>query len=318
MTADAGKPAATAAYAACDWGTSNLRVWAMSAEGEPLAVRQSADGMANVGEGGFATVLDGHLAELGLAEDLSVVACGMVGARQGWAEAPYLPAPARIEGLAVHAITAPGTERDVRILPGVFLSGDGAGCDVMRGEETQLFGLALQAGGDHLACLPGTHSKWARLEAGGIVDFATFMTGELFALLSRHAVIRHSLDVDLDAAGYSDAFEAGLKDGSARPEAVLNELFALRARDLLTGAGKADLTARLSGLLIGCELAGAGKRFGEESKVALVASGMTATLYERALRAAGYTVATMDAEVCVRAGLHAAARHLFDLEGART
>ena len=60
----------------------------------------------------------------------------------------------------------------------------------MRGEETQILGVLAASGrGDGLFVLPGTHSKWARVEAGRIVGFATFMTGEVFAALKDHSLL---------------------------------------------------------------------------------------------------------------------------------
>ena len=69
--------------------------------------------------------------------------------------------------------------------------------------------------------------------------------------------------------------------------------------------------ARLSGLLIGMEIAGVTDSHPPGGTVHLVASGAAATLYGRALAQAGFEVELHDADACVREGLHAAALHLF-------
>ena len=90
--------------------------------------------------------------------------------------------------------------------------------DVMRGEETQIAGLlAADPGFDGVACLPGTHTKWARVSAGEVVSFRTCMTGELFALLSERSVLRHAVGGE----GFEEAaFAEALSDAIARPEAL--------------------------------------------------------------------------------------------------
>ena len=79
----------------------------------------------------------------------------------------------------------PGQDRDIRILPGIAQR-DPKAPDVMRGEETQLLGaLGVDAADDAVVCMPGTHSKWVRANGGTVERFATFMTGELFDVVSR-------------------------------------------------------------------------------------------------------------------------------------
>ena len=139
-----------------DWGTSSFRGWLMSADGAALAESRGAEGMlhrAAAGAGGFAAVLREHLARLGAPAGVPVLICGMAGARQGWAEAPYLRTPTRLDALHEGAlrIDAPG---DIRILPGIAQSWPDRP-DVMRGEETQLLGVT-EPGFTGLVCIPGT------------------------------------------------------------------------------------------------------------------------------------------------------------------
>jgi 2-dehydro-3-deoxygalactonokinase len=295
-----------------DWGTSSFRLWALDRAGAVLAERRSAQGLAAAGVEGFETVLESHLAALAIPEGVPVMMCGMVGSRAGWVEAAYVATPAGLEGLTEKAAHVPSMRRLIRILPGIAQRG-AAGADVMRGEETQLLPL-IRDGFKGLACLPGTHSKWVRVEGGEVAFFATFMTGELFHLLRSASILAPAVEGAAMVDPASDAFAQGVKDGLAAPEMLGNQLFRLRAAWLLEGEGPQAALARLSGLLLGTELAGAA-RFGGRGPVALIASGPAAALYQVALALAGVAdVTTHDAEDCVRAGLHAAAVTAFRLE----
>ncbi|MCK0197697.1 2-dehydro-3-deoxygalactonokinase [Ancylobacter sp. 6x-1] len=292
-------------------------MWLLDAAGHVLAERRSAQGLATSGAHGFEVVLESHLAALDVPDGVPVMMCGMVGSRSGWMEAAYLHLPVRLFAIMDAAVPAPSARRTVRILPGLAQS-DTLHPDVMRGEETQLFGLATQ-GHSGLACLPGTHSKWVALDDDTVRGFATFLTGELFQLLRSTSVVAPAVEGGTTSAE-SAAFIAGVEDALAAPAVVSNALFELRAGWLLHARSPSDTLSRLSGLLIGLEIAGAQTRFGRLDRVALVASGPTAALYERALAVAGTgDVHRFDAESCVRTGLHAAALRAFaPAEGVRT
>src|ERR1700692_1657238 len=163
---------ATGFCIAVDWGTSALRVWLLRADGAVLGESRSGEGADGLGVGAFEDCLNRHIAQLGAAaHGLPVVMCGMVGARNGWREAPYLSVPVKLAALPQHAMRVPETGLDVRILPGLVRR-DAEAPDVMRGEETQLLGFVTavpQFAG--LVCLPGTHCKWVRVQAGAVEDF---------------------------------------------------------------------------------------------------------------------------------------------------
>ncbi|WP_029353807.1 2-dehydro-3-deoxygalactonokinase [Bosea sp. 117] len=298
------------AHAVVDWGTSSFRLWTLDRDGRVLGEQRSGQGLLTAAKEGFETVLESHLAALDVPAEVPVMMCGMVGSRTGWTEAAYLDAPVRLERLATHATRVPDTRRPVRILPGIAQR-EGAHPDVMRGEETQLLALAGERHSG-LACLPGTHSKWVELKGGAVLRFATFMTGELFQLLRTASVIAPAVEggaaVDPGSAEFSEA----VGEAFAAPELLSNQLFELRAGWLLAGRGASATNARLSGLLIGLELAGARRRMGSLDGAVLVAAGPAAALYRRALAVAGVADITVrDAEASVREGLHAAAKLAF-------
>ena len=298
---------ARAAFAAVDWGTSSFRGWLMSANGAALAESRGSEGMlhcAAAGAGGFAAVLRQHLARLGAPAGAPVLICGMAGARQGWAEAPYLELPTRLDTLHEGAlqIDAPG---DIRILPGIAQALPDRP-DVMRGEETQLLGVT-EPDFTGLVCIPGTHSKWIRIDAGCIVEFSTYMTGELFSVIAQHSILAHAVEAAGPPPADSEAFREGLATALAAPTALTASLFRLRAAQLLGFEQRAEGAARLSGLLIGSELADAQRQHGPLRSVRLIGAGALGRLYEAALVAQGLDVTAVDAEQASRHGLAKAA-----------
>lgn len=291
----------TVEWIAVDWGTTNLRVWAMGQRGV-MAEAVSEDGMGRLERDGFEPALlrlispwltDGKRTE--------VVACGMVGSRQGWQEAPYRSVPcAPLDPDAMVAVPTRDARMSVRLVPGLKQVSP---ADVMRGEETQIAGiLSLTPGYDGIICLPGTHSKWSHVSAGEVVSFQTFLTGEMFALLSQASVLRHGMAGD----GWDEAaFDEGLSDALSRPERIGAKLFGIRAEGLIAGLSAAAARARLSGLLIGMELAAA-RPYWLGQAVTLVGSEGLARSYARALRTQGVEPRLVPGTEAVLAGLQAA------------
>jgi 2-dehydro-3-deoxygalactonokinase len=283
-------------WVAVDWGTSNLRAWAMGPEGV-LAEAASDDGMGKLSREGFEPALV-RLIGPWLAGQPPVIACGMVGSRQGWCEAPYRTVPCTpLDPSAL--VSAPTLDPRLRvsIAPGLKQT---TPADVMRGEETQIAGaLTLMPGYDGILCLPGTHTKWAHVSAGEVVSFQTCMTGELFALLSQASVLRHGMQGE----GWDDAaFDAAVGDAIARPERLAARLFALRAEGLVAGLAPAAARARLSGLLIGVELA-ATRGYWLGQRVTLIGAAGLSAAYARALSAQGVEARGLAASDCTLAGL---------------
>ncbi|MCA1489520.1 2-dehydro-3-deoxygalactonokinase [Sinorhizobium alkalisoli] len=300
-------------YAAADWGTSSFRLWIIGEDGSVLAERRSGEGMTTAAKAGFHAILDAHLAAVEAPTHLPIVICGMAGARQGWKEAGYLETPARLAAIPGQAIAVPNVDRDIRILPGLAQR-DKRQPDVMRGEETQLLGAADGLGGGrHLVCMPGTHSKWVRLSGETVEGFSTFMTGELFDVISHHTILSHAMGESDAVAADSPAFADAVAQAREKPELATNLLFSVRAGQLLNSLSAADARARLSGMLIGLEIAGAITTAGSVEGICLVASGRLGALYRSALESLGFAPRYVDADDAVRRGLSAAARLIWPL-----
>src|SRR5690348_15091302 len=264
----------------------------MSGGGDAIAESRGGEGMLHCAESGFAPVLRHHLARLGAPDGLPVLICGMAGARQGWREAPYLKTPTRLEALHEGAIR-PDAPGDIRILPGVAQARADRP-DVMRGEETQLLGVT-EPDFTGVVCIPGTHSKWIRIERGHVVEFSTYMTGELFSVISQHSILAHAVDAAGPSPADNQPFREGLASALATPSALTASLFRLRAAQLLDFEARGDGASRLSGLLIGTEIADARERHGASRSLRLIGAGPLGELYKAALNAQGFDVNVVNA-----------------------
>jgi 2-dehydro-3-deoxygalactonokinase len=299
-----------AAFALVDWGTTNLRVWLVNQAGEVLSEKSTANGMGSLAQNEFGPVLERVLLGLGAAAGLPAVICGMAGSRQGWREAPYASCPVKLPGLAALGVAFTSNNRLIRILPGIARK-DAARPDVMRGEETQLLGLSVAKNiTTGLACLPGTHSKWVKLEQGAVTDFISVMTGELYALLREHSILRHSTGSDAKVAATDPQFLKHVQIGLST-EGGLGRLFSIRAATLLNNAASAQSNAALSGLLIGIEIRDASINLGQNGcDIHVIGSGSLSALYHAALSIAGFTPHSHNASALVRAGLLSAASQI--------
>jgi 2-dehydro-3-deoxygalactonokinase len=301
-----------AAYVAVDWGTSSFRLWLVDGARNVLAERRSHEGMMAAAEPGFAAVLQSHLQAVGAAPGLPVVVCGMAGARQGWVEAGYVDTPAQLASILQHAVPVPGQDRDIRILPGIAQRQRKAP-DVMRGEETQLLGaLGVNAADDAVVCMPGTHSKWVRVSGATVDRFATFMTGELFDVISRETILSHTV-TGAEEAEDIDAFRSAVIAAFEAPAFTANLLFQVRSGQLLYGDTPSSAREKISGTLIGLELAAGLAGDVPDSGITLVASGRLQMLYQLAFDTVSVPVRSIGAEDAVRRGLSMAAESIWNI-----
>ncbi|MFO1193161.1 MAG: 2-dehydro-3-deoxygalactonokinase [Rhodoferax sp.] len=246
----------TPALIALDWGTSNLRASLLDAGGTAIDTRSASGGVMAVQGGRFAEALLALCGDWITRFNCPLMASGMVGSRQGWKEAPYLACPAGLAEAAQQLTTVvvdPGTGRRLHIAPGLQCTDAAGQFDVMRGEETQIWGAQLP---DGTCCvLPGTHSKWAWLGSAGVIrEFRSFMTGELFGLLTQHGILGRLMVFGQPRPG---DFIAGVRLGLQGHAALSHTIFAARTAGLMGQVAPEGLPDYLSGILIGGEIGAA-------------------------------------------------------------
>ncbi|WP_134678666.1 2-dehydro-3-deoxygalactonokinase [Paracoccus ravus] len=291
-------------WIAVDWGTTRLRVWAMQGS-EVLEHRASDKGMGSLTPEGFEPALLELVGDWLGDLPVPVIACGMVGARTGWVEAEYRPTPCTpLDPLRATRPVVRDPRLQVHILPGLSQIDPP---DVLRGEETQIAGfIAQNPDFEGTLCLPGTHCKWVRVANGLVEGFHTFMTGEVYALLSRQSVLRLTVG---DAKPDLPSFLEASAQAATNADMAAAGLFPLRAAALLNGLTPQQGAGRLSGLLIGAELAAAHPLW-HGRRVIIIGAPELSALYAQALTQAGADAQQMDGGELVLAGLTAAASAL--------
>ena len=296
-----------AKWIAADWGTTHMRAWAIDEQGEVLAYSESNEGMKDLQQNEFEPVL------LRLIENwldnkkiTPVMACGMVGARQGWVETPYLKTPCvPIDKTQLTVATTKDTRIQVNLVPGVMQHKP---ADIMRGEETQIAGFIKENPSfNGIVCLPGTHTKWVNVKAGQIENFRTFMTGELFGVISNNTLIKHSIESD----GWDQAsFENGVIKGFDNPGLISSDLFSLRSESIVNDLDSNSARSILSGLLLGVELNGA-KNYWKNKNVIIIGSELLSKNYQKGLKILGGESHPFSLETATLSGLTSAYMELY-------
>jgi 2-dehydro-3-deoxygalactonokinase len=295
------------AMIAVDWGTTNRRAWALGRDGSVLAERGDGAGLLGVKPGDFAGSFATFAAPwLASGERLPVLMCGMVGSKLGWVEAPYIEAPADLASLARSLCPVPfdGKAR-IAIVPGVSCIERGVP-DVMRGEECQVLAvLALRQLREATLLLPGTHSKWVRVEGGKLVSFRTYMTGELYNALTASGTLAQLME---KSEGDGEAFERGLKQAQGEGSgAITHLLFGVRTLGLFDKLPRTGLASYLSGLLIGAEMMDA-SAWSRAKNVIAVGSPKLLENYRRAATYFGLDFEAHDNSALLPPALYAIAR----------
>jgi 2-dehydro-3-deoxygalactonokinase len=282
-----------------DWGTSSLRAYLLGENGACLDQASGAFGVLNVADAGFDAVYlrlcAGWQSECG---PLPVVASGMIGSRQGWLEVPYVPCPATAAQIAARLTSVQASDgARIHIVPGLSCRNAQGVPDVMRGEETQLLGT-IDSGGGALWVLPGTHSKWVRSAGNRIEGFATYMTGELYALLRAHSILGRLLP----AAPPDDpaAFQRGVRYGLNADADLPRKLFSVRSLGLFGEVPAGGLADYLSGLLLGAELRDALAQWPAPAAIGLIGEPALCERYRQALEIAGVRARAAPADATPR------------------
>jgi 2-dehydro-3-deoxygalactonokinase len=276
-----------------DWGTSSFRAYRLGADGHVLGRRSAPRGILQVEKNRFSDVLREEIGAWLDEGETRVLLSGMIGSRQGWAEAPYLPCPAGAVEIAGALVPVPFDGARVLLVPGLSDTDDAGTPEVMRGEETQIIGALAGIGAEGIACLPGSHSKWARIIDGRISAYRTYLSGETFAALRGGTILgRMMTDGPTDTA----TFDRGVAR-SADPGHLLHHLFGVRALGLFGKLGNTESASYLSGLLIGHEIRAAHP---QGLTVHLIGAAALCALYARAITACGGEAVIGDEDAAAR------------------
>jgi 2-dehydro-3-deoxygalactonokinase len=268
-----------------DWGTSSLRAFLLDADGAVLDQVSSAEGITKVKNHGFEKVFNALVDAWVVHGPLPVVASGMITSRNGWIETPYAAMPVDSEDLAnALVLFETGCGRQIHFVTGASIEHDGHP-DVMRGEETQIVGAAASGIQDGVFVMPGTHSKWVRVRNGRIDDFATYMTGDVFAALKEHTILGALMD---GSDPHPASFKAGVEAGLTAKADLLHRIFHVRTLPLMERIPQTGTSDYLSGLLIGSEIASASEQEHTTDVVTIIGRSDLADRYETALQIAGH------------------------------
>jgi len=282
-------------FISCDWGTSNFRLRVVATDSLTVlaehitqgGVRRHNELFGRQGETDrlafFAAYLREQLAALpSVYRGVPIMISGMASANIGMQDLPYgtLPIGPKATGF-VYEDLMPWPGQPVRLVSGIK-----SATGMMRGEETQALGLLsiMPDNKDGILLLPGTHSKHLPYESGRFTDCTSFMTGELFEIISRHGILANSVAAGEWNARTKTCFEKGVRAGAA--DGFSPHLFAIRAGQVLRHTDLTDNYYRLSGLLIGDELAHLPREKAQE--IYLAGSGLLLGLYRCALETLGY------------------------------
>lgn len=267
-----------------DWGTSSFRAFLIDTDGQVIDGVSSPEGIMQVSGKSFEAVLDRLIGPWISRTDLPILASGMITSRNGWVETPYEQMPLGACRLA-QALVPHDTKSGFRVH---FVTGASVehadGPDVMRGEEAQIIGASALGLSEGTFVMPGTHSKWVTVADGKIVDFSTYMTGEIFAALKDHTILGTLMTDD----GFSEeAFAIGANAGLEGSSNLLHSLFHVRTLPLMGKIPKVATAGYLSGLLIGTEISAATRNGADVGAVTIVGRNDLSERYEVALRLAG-------------------------------
>lgn len=285
-----------------DWGLTRLRAYLIARGGSILARRESDSGLLAIQNRSFAVALGELIGDwLASAPHLPTYLCGMIGSRNGWYEAAYSPCPAAVEHVAAAARLVDIGDRQGCLIGGLHYTDHRGTHDVIRGEETQIFGVPPREG-LHLVLTPGTHSKWSAVRDGVVTGFRTSMTGELFAVLSKHSSLGWWMRDALPGTDDPESFEEGVRISLQDPD-LSHALFTVRSRALFKDRRAPSHAAYLSGILIGNEVA-QGLSKDPPTFVTVIGGSGLADLYRSALSTAGIDeVECLDADQAFARGL---------------
>ena len=266
-------------FLGCDWGTSSIRLKLYNKETKRVEAETCSDkGVLSTYEAWQnKPQKDGSSCEVFFRNELNnsidllsakistdigkitVVISGMASSSIGMRNLPYAGVPFSLDGSNAIVEKVKGDN----ILPNdiVMISGVKTKNDIMRGEEAQLIGMVdilkeiNQYNNSAIFIFPGTHSKHVFVIGNQMIDFKTYMTGEVYSMLCNHSILKESVDIstmDIQCEDNVRAFRQGIQ--ASQDDSILNRLFSVRTNHIFQLINKTSNAFYLSGLIIGSEL----------------------------------------------------------------
>ena len=285
-----------------DWGTSSFRAFLLDRKGDILERRETPEGIMKVANGDFGATFSILMGQwLNRYPDIPVLLSGMIGSEQGWALAPHLSLPTRLTDLssALHPVPL-AAEKRVFIVPGLTTIGAHGVPDIIRGEETQIFGvLDNEHAGTSVFCLPGTHSKWVTIADGAITGFQTALTGEALSVLSDHSILGRLMEGsnNQNEAAFFQGLNRAMEEGG-----LLHHLFGVRSQGVNRFIPRWALRSYLTGILIGHEIQGMRSIYPRLNTITIIAGQGISEGYEVALQFFGFETTRIDGETAAIRG----------------
>lgn len=275
-------------FISIDWGTSNFRLRIINTALEAIEVLETDDGVKSLHQAWenssqnrfdfYVNFIKNKLAEVQEIEPSTpIVISGMASSSIGLKELEYGAIPLKIQpqNLYTEQILASSIPNPILLISGLRSDND-----VMRGEEVQFLGLhsLMKSQKASVFIFPGTHSKHIFCDHISMIDFRTYMTGELFEVISKNTILSNSIAPGEFNDNTKIAFEKGVRKAKAS-DAITTALFSIRTNTLFNKQTKTENFYFLSGLLIGEEL----KNIGGQVEIILCADHPLHQLYEAAI-----------------------------------
>ena len=263
-------------WIAIDWGTTNFRAWIIK-NNKILKEINRPHGIKNIPNKNFEDILNKNIKiPKKNNRKIKIISCGMIGSKQGWLDTGYEKNLNLTKNNLVKVKTK-NKNIDFYIVKGLSQKQP---YDVIRGEETQILGyLESDKKFSGFICLPGTHSKWIKITKGKLINFKTYMTGELFEIISRNSILKYSIN---DKKINLKIFKNSVMLSQKKYFNLFDYLFEFRSRSLLTKK-KYYPKSELLAYLIGNEIKSNINEL-RNFKVIIIGSDYNSKLYSQAMQ----------------------------------
>tara|TARA_B100000575_G_scaffold71478_1_gene55604 strand:- start:1634 stop:2530 length:897 start_codon:yes stop_codon:yes gene_type:complete len=262
-------------WIAIDWGTTNFRAWIIKND-KVLKEINRPHGIKNISNKNFEEILIKNIKIPKINNrKIKIISCGMIGSKQGWLDTGYVINLNLTKNNLVKVKTR-NKYLDFYIVKGLSQKQP---YDVIRGEETQVLGyLESNRKFSGFICLPGTHSKWIKITEGKLINFKTYMTGEIFEIISKNSILKHSIN---DNKINTKVFKNSVLLSQKKNFNLFDYLFEFRSRTLLTKKKyypKSELLAYLIGNEIRSNI-----NTVRDFKVIIIGSDYNSKIYSKAM-----------------------------------